>query len=607
MRGFASPGESDREKRQAGARALLVLLFLLLSGQLFYLQILKGDHYLELADENRVRPSLIRAARGVIYDRNGKVIARDRAASKIVLNPAYGADSTNVRFLSSLLRADEATIWEKIDWAKSKGLMAIIDHDASFAQVSRVEEQRDKLRGVTRRLSLRRRYLPGGAVAHVVGYVAEVLEAEIGGEYPYERGDLIGRAGLERRYESLLRGKNGLEFIQVDAVGRELGPLPERSAIPAIPGRDLKVTIDLDLQELAWDLLGSDRAGAVVALDPRRGDVLALVSRPTFDPNLLVGGVGHEFWEALNSDSLFPLLNRPIQCTFPPGSVFKLAVAAAGLEEGIIVPGRKAVTCTGAFRFGDRVHKCWKRRGHGSVDLYKSIVESCDVFYYQLGLSLGLERMGSWAHRLGFAAKTGIDLFHEKAGLFPSASWYNRNYGRYGWSRGVNVNLAIGQGEVLVTPLQIARFIGAIGNNGIMFIPHIGVESFDRSTERRMVFWEPQGKKLPLSEKTIRLLQHALLGVVEDEHGTGKRARIPGVHVAGKTGTAQNPHGDDHAWFVAYAPAEDPVISVCVLVERGGHGGSTAAPIAREILHLWLKKEGLLPESDAVRETSRDA
>jgi len=600
-------GERDREWRPAAARALLGLLFLLLSGQLFYLQILNGEHYLGLADNNRVRPSLIRAPRGIIYDRYGKVIARDRAASMIVLDPTYGSDSLNVTRLAALLDIQPEDIWEKVRWAKENDSPAVLDHDASFETVSKVEEHRDILKGVTRRLGLRRRYIPNHAVAHLVGYVAEVSETELAGEYPYVRGDLIGRAGLEKQYEEILRGKNGLEFIQVDAVGRELGPLPERSAIDAIPGRDLTISIDLELQKLAWNLLSEKQAGAVVALDPRRGDVLALVSYPTFDPNLLVGGVPHSLWAELNADTLFPLLNRPIQCVYPPGSIFKIAVASAGLEEGVISEIKPKVMCSGAFRYGNRVHRCWNRAGHGSVNLRRAIVESCDIYFYQLGLELGLQRMHDWAHKLGFDERAGIDLAHEKSGLYPDAAWYNQHYGRYGWSTGVNVNLSIGQGEVLTTPLQLARFVGAVGYDGMMFTPHIGLEFYDRTEQRGATLWEPRGFRLPLSQHTIGILQEAMIGVTEDEHGTGKHACIDGVHVAGKTGTAQNPHGEDHAWFAAYAPAEEPIIAVCVLVERGGHGGSVAAPIAGEVMRLWLEKHGLAAPIPPVEETTPDA
>ena len=592
---FGNVGESDRETRTFAARGLLILVFLLLSGQLVYLQLMKGKHYLLLADDNRVKPSVIRAARGVIYDRYGRVIARDRAASQVVLNPRFGADSTNIAYISNLMEHDPGDFSRMVEAASRKGIECVLDHDASFATVSRVEEHRDELRGISRKLSLRRRYIPGPSVAHLVGYVAEVSESELGDNSPYIRGDLIGRAGLEREYEEYLRGKSGLEFIEVDAYGRELGPLSERSVVPPVPGMDLRTTIDLELQELAWDLLGPERAGAVVAIDPRRGHVIALVSRPSFDPNTMVGGVRRELWASLNSDSLFPLLNRPIQCAYPPGSVFKVVVAAAALEEGLVDPTATKWTCSGAFRYGNRTHRCWKRAGHGVVDLHRSIVESCDVYFYHLGLVLGLERMHTWATRFGFGHREGIDLAGEKDGLFPTATWYNRAYGSRGWSKGVAVNLSIGQGEILATPLQMAVFIGAIGYNGMMFTPHVGMEIHDPITRKTTQLWEPKGRKLPLSDTTLAILHDALIDVTEDPHGTGIEARIDGVVVAGKTGTAENPHGEDHAWFVGYAPAESPVIAVCAMVERGGHGGSQAAPIVREVIKSHLAASGLLP------------
>ncbi|MCU0611273.1 MAG: penicillin-binding protein 2 [Candidatus Eisenbacteria bacterium] len=588
----------DRDIRPAAARAVLLVVLVLLSARLFYLQILQGAHYLELADSNRVRLSIIKAPRGLMYDRSGRIVAQDRAASTIVLDPSYGADSTNVSMVAELLGMSVQEAWRKIGVAQRRRDDCTLDPDATFATVSRIEERRDILRGTARRLSLRRRYPAGAAVGNLVGYIAEVSEKELNPDSPYRMGDLIGRSGLERQYESVLRGERGFEFIQVDAAGRELGPVPERSAIAPIPGHDLRLSIDQNLQTLAWDLIGPDRQGAVVALDPRRGDVLALVSRPSFDPNVLGSGMGHAVWAQLNSDSLFPLLNRPIQCAYPPGSTFKIATAAAALAEGVIQPSDRK-TCTGAFLFGGRPFGCWKKTGHGSVDLRKAIVESCDVYFYQVGLAIGLERLSRWAHVFGFGEPTGIDLVNERSGLFPTVDWFNTTYGRGRWSRGTVVNLAIGQGEVLATPLQIAQFVGAIGNDGVMFAPRIAMESRDPVTGRRTVLADPKGRRLPLSPQTIALLKDAMAGVTEDPHGTAGRSRIPGVVMGGKTGTAQNPHGEDHAWFVGYAPADHPIIVACAFVERGGHGSSEAAPVASGVIKAWLITCGVLPEEES--------
>ncbi|MBN1425850.1 penicillin-binding protein 2 [Candidatus Fermentibacteria bacterium] len=587
---------SDNDARALGARAIFLLVVVLLSARLFYLQVINGAHYLSLADSNRVKLSVIRAPRGLIYDRAGRIIAQDRAASTIMLDPFFGADSANVLAVAGLLEADPQDIWRKMAAAQRRKDDCVLDPDASFAAVSRIEEHRDMLKGTTRRLSLRRRYPAAAAVGNLVGYIAEVSEREIGDDSPYRMGDLIGRSGIERQYESVLRGERGFEFLQVDAVGRELGPLAERSAIPPVPGHDLRLAIDIDLQTLAWDLLGPDRQGAVVAVDPRRGDVLALVSRPSFDPNLLGAGVGRALWAQLNSDSLFPLLNRPIQCVYPPGSTFKIVTAGAALEEGIITPSDRKI-CTGAFLLGGRPFGCWRKTGHGSVDLRRAIVESCDIYFYNIGLGLGIERLGRWAHAVGFGEPTGIDLPNEKSGLFPTVEWFNRAYGRWGWSRGTVVNLAIGQGEVLATPLQLAVLFGAVGNDGVMFTPRIALESRHPATGRRTVLGEPKGRRLPFSAKTIRLLKDALTAVTEDPDGTGRRSRVEGVVVAGKTGTAQNPHGEDHAWYVGYAPAENPVISVCAFVERGGGGGAVAAPIVQKVMEAWLAARGLLAVS----------
>jgi len=374
-----------------------------------------------------------------------------------------------------------------------------------------------------------------------------------------------------------------------DARGRPSGTLDEREEAP-VPGEDLWITLDADLQAFAESLLADYGSGAFVALDARSGEVLVLASQPSFDPNIFAVAVPPILWDSLSNDPLHPLLNRAVQATFPPGSTFKPITATAGLRSGLVDPGTRLLPCFGAYRFGRRVFHCWELEGHGSLRLDDAIAQSCDVYFYQIGAKMDLDRFADISRQCGFGSPTGIDLPGERDGLIPDSKYMNNRYGRSGWGQGFLLNHSIGQGEILTTPLQIARFYAGLGSSRLIS-PRILYESVDAegvSTSHAPPVSEP----LPIESDELSSILRGLTLVVEGERGTGRAARLAGIETAGKTGTAENPHGEDHAWYAAWAPAKHPRIALAVIVENAGHGGDIAAPMVGQFLRYFFGREG---------------
>ncbi len=596
---YTAPADAWRLRSRV-LRLTALAVCLVIVARLGWLQLIRGEFYRDLSEDNYVQGFEVKAPRGLILDRNGEILADNRAALSITLSRLKRRNDLQVaRLLSTLLEMDEALVAEKLEEAGGRfyGNVVLVA-DASLEQVARVEEHGSDLPGVKVEVTAVRRYLHDALAAHGIGYVGEVSDSELStmGPLGYRAGDVVGKTGAEERYELVLRGRDGAEYWVCDAVGRELYPFEGGPSREVRPGHSLVLTLDLAAQSAAEQALAKHDGGAVVAIEPATGEILVLASQPAPDPNEIVDGITIDEWRALTDSEEHPLLNRAIQATYPPGSPFKLITAAAGLETGL-ANHHDTVTCTGAHKYGIRTFRCWKREGHGIVDIMRGVVESCDVFFYQLGARLGVAELMSWAERSGIGRRTGIDIAGEARGNVPTPSWYDRIYGARRWSRGVVLNLAIGQGELLVTPLQAACIVCGIVNEGPVYAPHIvkRIESYSgrvvgtaRSTRSHTI---------PYSRSTFAFLQEAMVNVVEASNGTGKLARVPGVEVAGKTGTAQNPHGEDHAWFVAYAPADDPKIVVAVLVEHGGGGGAIAAPIAGEVIRSYLGIERPQPRA----------
>ncbi len=598
-------------------RLLMVLPVLVFGGifiRLVALQVVRGEEYRQQAEENRIRPEILRAHRGRLLDRQGRIIADNAPSFHLSLDPRdrafrrdRGAITGVVQELARLLDRDPVVLLADVDRARRGALPPItLARNLNFATLSAIEERMEHLPGVEVRAEPARRYPYGSLAAHLIGYLGEVSEEELeegDAKRPYRRGDLIGRSGVERSCEEYLRGVDGVEYVQVDALGRRADLFEELPAVPSQPGNDVVLTIDLGIQraaEAALDsvpsLLAKDfgevappHPGSIVALDPRTGEILAMASHPAFDPNLFVGGLSKDDWQIL-SGAGHPLLNRAIQSSYPPGSTFKIVTALAGLHEGVLDPLVPMPSpCRGGFPFGNRVFHCHKKDGHGSLVLRDAMARSCDIFFYQVGIRLGAERLMRYAAACSLGVPTGVDLPQERGGLVPTIDWYRKARGGPP-GPGAALNLAIGQGELLLTPIALARLAAAVANGGDIVRPRVLREVLDRDGNRMAPPAGTRGAigRLPATETELVIVRSALEAVVMDPNGTGKRARVEPYSAAGKTGTAQNPHGDDHALFVCYAPAESPEIVIVVVLEESGHGGAVAAPAARRVLDAYL-------------------
>jgi penicillin-binding protein 2 len=596
----------DLRQRSRLVRLVAFLIFSIIVLRLGWLQLARGGFYRDLSEDNYVQGFEVRAPRGLILDRNGEILADNRVSLSITLSRMRNRDDEALAdLLSEVLALEREFVAEKLRETRMRyyGAVTLVE-DADLEQVSRIEERRSELPGVKVETTAKRRYLEGSMCTHALGYVGEVSDRELESMAPlgYAPRDVVGKTGVEQRYELLLRGRDGAEYWVCDAAGRELYPFEGGPSREIRPGHNLVLTIDAPAQRAAEEALKNHVAGAIVAIEPATGEVLVMASYPGLDPNALAEGVSPEEWRELTSSPTHPLLNRAIQALYPPGSPFKIVTAGAGLETGMI-DRRTVVDCKGAYKYGIRTFRCWKPEGHGFTDVLDGIIESCDVYMYQVGARMGVADLMDWALRCGLGRKTGLDIAGEASGNVPTPSWYDRRYGRRKWSRGVVINLSIGQGELLVTPLQAACLACGVANSGVVYTPHLfkRVETYSGrtiGTARSAVAYE-----LPFKPATMTLLRDAMVGVVEGTNGTGKLARIEGVEVAGKTGTAQNPHGEDHSCFIAYAPAEAPEIALAIIAENAGGGGAVAAPIAREVMKAFFRIEDPEPAPAFTDET----
>ncbi|HEY3156875.1 MAG TPA: penicillin-binding protein 2 [Candidatus Eisenbacteria bacterium] len=584
-------------------------IFALVLMRLFFLQVLQGQRYRELSEGNRIRVEVLTAPRGEVRDRKGRLLADCVPSFTVTLDPFDKAYTRNPAHIDStlatlgpILGVDPALLKEKIQRERKVSFLPIrLKRNVDIKSVAFVSEHRDQLPGVEVESEPLRRYPLGLMASHLLGYVGEISDKELlDPQYgDYLSGDLIGRMGIERRYEKILRGQDGKRFLEVNALGRKAELLGDKHPIVPRRGVDLELTIDLDVQRAAEDAFPPGARGAVVALDPRNGEVLALASKPNYDPNEFSTGITQERWSELSGGGNYPLFNRAIQAAYPPGSTLKPFTSLAGLECGAIVPGTVfAKSCTGEFRFGTRLFGCWNHDGHGLLSMHDAIVRSCDVYFYQLGLRIGLERLAAFMSKLKLSEKTGIDLPQERRGLFPDPGWYDRRFGTGRWSRGITLNLAIGQGEVSLTPVKLAQLAAFVGNGGVLLKPHLVRSVGSGGPPASAQADDSLRQVVPVSPYNLDAVRSAMASVVSDPNGTGGQARLDSIAVAGKTGTAQNPHGKDHALFICFAPADAPRIAVAVLVENAGHGSSAAAPIARKVLEAFFHPAP--PESAAV-------
>jgi penicillin-binding protein 2 len=576
---------NDLRRRGRAANALVVLLIVFLTSGFFRSQVLQHQKYTLRAETNRLRELPLPAPRGVIYDRNGRIIA-DNAIGYSVAALVQREDSLRalLRRLGGTVNLTAGQVEQTVRrFRRAPTRPTVILPDATFDVVSVLEEHRGEFPGLIIESSPRRFYPDGPIVAPFVGYTGEVSESELAQPAfaDYKAGQQVGKQGLEKQYESVLRGREGSQFVEVDARGRIVRQEGARADLPSVAGPPLHTNIDMELQRYVAGIFGDSLQGGAVAMDPKTGAVLALYSAPTWDGNRFIGGIPQQYWDSLRTDERRPLYNKALQGTYPPGSTFKLATTVLGLETGAVTMNdRMPIPCTGGMQYGSRYFRCWDKRGHGHVTLATAIAKSCDVYFYQLGLKLGLSRMLAGGVSLGMNDKTGIDLPEERRPRWPEAvEYFNRRYGRSGWTQSVVLNLSIGQGENSQTILNMARFYTALATDGSAAVPEVA-----HVEQRRQ-------KIMNLTPEQLDQVRGALVGVVEG--GTASASAIKGVQLAGKTGTAQsgkfvNGVELDHAWFVGFAPANDPKIVVAVMIEFGGHGTRSAA-IASKIIEAYLK------------------
>jgi len=568
-------------------RAVVIALFLVLTINLFVMMVPRHSFYKDQALENRQVRFRVRAPRGRILDRFGTILADNMYIADITVPPSSvaetGPDSTLARLMSWFQLPRQETL-ERLQQAKAKHRgrrRLVLVANASMSRISAVEERGRQLPGVRVESRPRRRYIFGPLLAHMVGYVGEVGQAELDttdGVTGYRLGDIIGKQGVEAAFEDVLRGSSGVKLEEVNASGRVVG----RRAVwlqDVTPGNDVTLSISLPLQNALADAIG-DRTACAVAMSTVTGEVLAAYSNPSFDPNLLTVSITSEEWARLVNDPAKPFFNRIVAATYPPGSLYKPVTSLAGLGLGLVTTTSVLEPCLGGWEFGDRFFRCWKRGGHGEVDHTEAMVHSCDTFYYQLGLRLNIDQLAEAAAHFGLGRRCSRIFPEEAAGNIPTTAWYDRRFGVGGWTRGVLLNNAIGQGEILVTPLQMTLLTARIASGGAVPNPVFVVSPVQPLIEPVL---------LPYEEAHMDWCREALVQTVA--RGTGKAAILPGIAVAGKTGTAQNPHGEDHAWFMCYAPADRPEVAFAIIVENAGHGGSEAAPVAGQWLRSYFAKE----------------
>ena len=591
-------------KRLSKIPFLVVAVFAVLLLRLWFLQIIQGPSYRVQSENNRIRLQDVAPFRGMVFDRNGELLVDNRPSFDAYVIPEEIHDRDElIRSFHSLIGMDPNSLEEKLGKEAQKyGFRPVlIKKNLSREELAIVEAHLFNLPGVMIQIKPQRYYLHKELGSHLIGYLGEISEPQLtSGNYPdNKQGDLIGQVGLERVWQKNLNGIRGGEQVEVDAAGRRLTVISRR---PPIAGQNIGLTIDKKLQMAAEKCL-KDKKGAIVALHPMTGEILAMASNPAYDPNLFLEGLNRAEWARLVTSKEHPLQNRAVAGQYPPGSTFKMVMALAGLEEGL--DPREEAFCDGKFPFGEHTFRCWRKQGHGRVALHRAIVESCDVYFYKLGKRLGVDKIHHYARMCGLGTVSGYELGSEKEGLIPSSEWKLKRFG-VPWQPGETISISIGQSFVLVTPLQMARLISAFFNGGVLYQPKV-VKWVGKDDKQVYQFTPEASGRLKVKEQNLALIRSALIGAVNEPGGTGSRSRIKtGAIVAGKTGTAQvvamgkeqpvrrgeEPPSElnDHAWFVAIASADKPEIAVAVLVENGGHGGSAAAPMAKEMFETFYGK-----------------
>ena len=579
----------------------VLVVFGVLILRLWFLQIVSGSTYRAKSENNRIRLIDIPPSRGLIFDRNGKMLVGNRPSYDLLVIPeeiqGQGQLLANLNRLAGIdIKDAEQSLTKAARTYPFKPIC--LKRDICRDELAMIETHRFGLPGVMIKVTPQRHYFFGSLASHLLGYLGEIDEKQLrNGECPRSKqGDLVGKSGIERKLQTYLSGTRGGEQVEVDAVGRKIRTISRK---PPRQGANAYLTIDKELQAVAEKALNG-RRGAVVAMDPRNGEILALASSPSFDPNLFVAGIDRANWTRMRSSEEFPFQNRALSGQYSPASVFKIVVALAALQEGVITP-EEEVVCRGVHSMGEQRFRCWKKHGHGKVNLYRALVESCNVYFYIAGKKLGVDKIADYAKRFGLGKKTGFDAYQEKGGLVPTSAWKQSKFG-VPWQAGETLSVSIGQSFLLVTPIQMANLISAVFNGGFLYRPE-AIRWVGRSYSDKLLESSPHLLgRVDIHEEYLELVKRALEGVTNEPGGTGLRAGLNGIKMAGKTGTAQVAATDknradssevplrlrDHAWFVDVAPASQPRIALAIIIEHGGHGGHAAAPIAKEMINAYL-------------------
>jgi len=591
-------------KRRIDIATVVIIGFVvLLLVRLWYLQIHQGSEYTRLSENNRIRAHKTVAPRGNILDRSGRIMTTNRPCFNIVWVREDAPNPDQVlKQLAGILDMDVTVLLDIIRSGSDlpRHMPILLKEDIDWKRLVYIENHYYQLPGVRIEVLPRRDYLSGTLASHLIGYLGEINPKEMQKktESVYDLGDLIGKTGVEKQYERFLRGEKGRTYVEVDVHGFQQKRL---EAEEPLPGDDVQLTIDVELQKVAEEAL-NNLAGSVVVMDVNTGRMLVQASDPPLPLNEFNGRISNDLWQHLLADPLHPLVNKTIHGQYPPGSTYKIVTAMAGLSEGVITP-ETVLYCTGSYVFQNRRYGCWKSQGHGAVNLKKAIAESCDVYFYQVGQKVGIDKLAAYARSFGLGQETGIGLDHEKSGLTPTKEWKRKRY-QEPWQDGETLSVSIGQGFNLVTPLQLCRMTAAVANGGTLYQPQFIESVIDRDGKVIESFSPIKTGKVMGSTEMLKYVKLGLTAAVNEPHGTGQAARLQDILVAGKTGTAQVVHLSqhknlkddeipyeyrDHAWFTCYAPADAPEIAVTVLVEHGGHGGSAAAPIAQKVMQKYFE------------------
>jgi penicillin-binding protein 2 len=560
--------------------------------RLIQLQLIEGSTYRTKSETQAIKQIVREPVRGTMYDRYGRIMVHNAPSFSVLITPKEFQPSS-ASFLAKILGWTEEELLDKVNRFRAINpfVPVKIFRDADFAVIAAIEENRALLPGVDIVSESKRTYNFFGNSAHLIGYNKEIDEKSLAklGTY-YQQGDVIGSSGLESTYENFLRGVKGLEFYAVNSIGQKVASFNDgKSDVNSQDGFDLNLSIDIALQDFIDSVMTANNyRGAAVAMDPSNGEILAFVSKPDFDLRNFSGRTPTNLYVQMLNDTTKPLFNRASLTRYPPGSTWKMMMALAALQDGII-DSNTVFHCGGSYTYGGRAYKCHGGHAHGAVNVRKSIHVSCNVFYYQLALRIGMQRFLKFSEMFGFGARTGMDISEENSGLLPTYDYMNKRFGKNGWTEGGRmINWGIGQGELGVTPLQMAAYCSALANGGTWYQPHTVRSIVNKrmgNTVQPVSFAE---RKLPIAPEHFNLIRRAMYDVVNVPGGTASVAKIPGIMVAGKTGTAQNAHGKDHAWFVCFAPLDNPKIAMCVMVENAGFGGAIAAPIAQKAMSRYL-------------------